>query len=143
MKHGNNPETAAAFVHGYEMNGSNLYARHNCIYSYCTMIANKCKGVILLNSCDYSHTTQRHKLHITRAANVRLFEVPKICGIWGGSEPSEKDNRTNYEYLCRQAEEAAKKASKARTDRNRIFWTEEAHRRNNEAADYATIFGVI
>lgn len=101
MKRGNNPETANAFVLGYEMQGSNLYSNGNNIYSYNTEIASNCKGVILLNCRDYSNTTQRHKLHIRRAANaqrVKLFEVP-VCYNWNGLTPEQHEQ--NITYLLR------------------------------------------
>ena len=145
MKHGNNPETAAAFVKGYEMQGSNLHTNGESIYSYSTPIANKAKDVILLKNLYYSHTTQRHKLHIRRAANrngVQVYEVPTIFGHWYGGEPTEADHKTNFEYLREEAQEAYKKSTRARTDRTRQFWQEETQRRTETARKYRDLFGV-
>jgi hypothetical protein len=140
MKHGNNPETAAAFVNYEEMQGSNLYSFGDIIKSYNTIIATHFGGVILLNNRDYSHTTQRHKLHIIRAArNLDVFEVPNIYR-WNGL--NKDDHRTNFEYLREEAQEAYKKSTRAKTDRTRIFWTEETKRRTETARRYRDIFEV-
>lgn len=141
MKRGNNPETATAFVHYEEMNGSNFYSYADICKSYNTVIASHQTGkyntpVILLNSCDYSNTTQRHKLHIRRAARkTTLFEVP-ICYRWNGLTKDE--HRTNLEYLQARTEEARQKARKAR--KYTELWTEETGRRQAEADIYKAIF---
>lgn len=132
MKRGNNPETATAFVLGYEMQGSNLYSNGSNIFSYSTEIASNCKGVILLNCRDYSNTTQRHKLHIRRAANahkVKVFEVPFIS--WYG-EPTATQHAANVEYLLKQAETMKAKADRARTYKAFCRLQEEKYR---QAAD--------
>lgn len=138
MKRGNNPETANAFVLGYEMQGSNLYTNGNNIYSYSTEIASHCKGVILLNCRDYSSTTQRHKLHIRRAANahkVTIFEVPFVS--WYG-EPTATQHAANIEYLTGKAEEAQRKGQRART-RKAIYFAR-AERYTTKAEEYKRIF---
>ena len=138
MKRGNNTETATAFVLGYEMQGSNLYSNGNNIFSYSTEIASNCKGVILLNCRDYSNTTQRHKLHIRRAANahkVTIFEVPFIS--WYG-EPTETQHAANIEYLTSKAEDARKKGQRARTRKAAYF--AQAERYTTKAEEYKRIF---
>lgn len=138
MKRGNNANTANAFVLGYEMQGSNLYTNGNNIYSYSTEIASNCKGVILLNSRDYSNTTQRHKLHIRRAANahkVTVFEVPFIS--WYG-EPTATQHTANIEYLTGKAEEARRKGQRARTRKAAYF--AQAERYTAKAEEYKKTF---
>lgn len=138
MKRGNNANTANAFVLGYEMQGSNLYTNGNNIYSYSTEIASNCNGVILLNSRDYSNTTQRHKLHIRRAANahkVTVFEVPFIS--WYG-EPTATQHAANVEYLLKEAETMRAKADRARTYKSFYRLQEEKYRQ--AAEDYTNIF---
>lgn len=138
MKRGNNANTANAFVLGYEMQGSNLYTNGNNIYSYSTEIASNCKGVILLNSRDYSNTTQRHKLHIRRAANahkVTIFEVPFIS--WYG-EPTATQHTANIEYLTGKAEEARRKGQRARTRKAAYF--AQAERYTAKAEEYKKTF---
>lgn len=138
MKRGNNPETATAFVLGYEMQGSNLYSNGNNIYSYSTEIASNCKGVILLNSRDYSNTTKRHKLHIRRAANahkVTIFEVPFIS--WYG-EPTATQHAANIEYLTSKAEEARQKGLRARVYKAAYFM--QAEKYTAKAEDYKKTF---
>lgn len=132
MKRGNNTETATAFVLGYEMQGSNLYSNGNNIYSYITEIASNCKGVILLNSRDYSNTTKRHKLHIRRAANahkVKVFEVPFIS--WYG-EPTATQHAANLEYILQEAETMRAKADRARTYKTFYRLQEEKYRMEAE-----------
>lgn len=138
MKRGNNANTANAFVLGYEMQGSNLYTNGNNIYSYSTEIASNCKGVILLNSRDYSNTTQRHKLHIRRAANahkVTVFEVPFIS--WYG-EPTATQHAANLEYLTSKAEEARQKGLRARTRKAAYFM--QAEKYTTKAEEYIKTF---
>lgn len=138
MKRGNNANTANAFVLGYEMQGSNLYTNGNNIYSYSTEIASNCKGVILLNSRDYSNTTQRHKSHIRRAANahkVTVFEVPFIS--WYG-EPTATQHTANIEYLTGKAEEARRKGQRARTRKAAYF--AQAERYTAKAEEYKKTF---
>ena len=138
MKRGNNANTANAFVLGYEMQGSNLYTNGNNIYSYSTEIASNCKGVILLNSRDYSNTTQRHKLHIRRAANaqkVKLFEVP-ICYNWHGLTPEQHEQ--NLLHLLRQAETMRAKADRART--YKAFYRLQEEKYRQAAEDYKNTF---
>ena len=138
MKRGNNANTANAFVLGYEMQGSNLYSNGNNIFSYSTEIASNCKGVILLNCRDYSNTTQRHKLHIRRAANahkVTVFEVPFIS--WYG-EPTATQHAANMEYLTSKAEEARKKGQRARTRKAAYF--AQAERYTTKAEEYKKTF---
>ena len=138
MERGNNANTANAFVLGHEMQGSNLYTNGDNIYSYSTEIASNCKGVILLNCRDYSNTTQRHKLHIRRAANahrVKLFEVPFIS--WYG-EPTATQHAANVEYLTGKAEEARKKGQRARTRKAAYF--AQAERYTTKAEEYKKTF---
>ena len=138
MKRGNNPETANAFVLGYEMQGSNLYSNGNNIFSYNTEIASNCKGVILLNCRDYSNTTQRHKLHIRSAASahkVTVFEVPFIS--WYG-EPTATQHAANIEYLTGKAEEARRKGHRARTRKAAYF--AQAERYTAKAEEYKKTF---
>jgi len=138
MKRGNNTETATAFVLGYEMQGSNLYSNGNNIFSYSTEIASNCKGVILLNCRDYSNTTQRHKLHIRRAANahkVTVFEVP-VCYNWHGLTPDQ--HRTNVEYLLKEAETMRAKADRART--YKAFYRLQEEKYRQAAEDYKNTF---
>lgn len=138
MKRGNNANTANAFVLGYEMQGSNLYTNGNNIYSYSTEIASNCKGVILLNCRDYSNMTQRHKLHIRRAANahkITVFEVPFIS--WYG-EPTATQHAANIEYLTGKAEEARKKGQRARTRKAAYF--ARAERYTAKAEEYKKTF---
>jgi len=138
MKHGNNPETATAFVNYEEMIGSNLYSFGDIIKSYNTVIATHFGGVILLTCWDYSHTTQRHKLHISRAAKgVTIFEVPNIYR-WNGL--NESDHQTNFEYLREEAQTAYKKSQRARADHTRKFWEEETQRRTETARKYRELF---
>jgi len=138
MKTGNNTETATAFVKMQEMKGSNFYAFEDICKSYNTIIASHQNGVILLNSRDYSNTTQRHKLHIRRAAtaqNVTLFEVP-ICYNWNGLT---RDQHTaNVEYLLKQAETMRAKADRARTYKSFYRLQEEKYRQTAE--DYKNTF---
>jgi hypothetical protein len=136
MKTGNNPETATAFVNMQEMKGSNFYALETICKSYNTIIASHEKGVILLTSYDYSNTTQRHKLHIRRAAkNTTLFEVP-ICYNWNGLTPDQ--HRENVAYLLREAETMRAKADRARTYKTFYRLQEEKYRQ--AAEDYTNIF---
>ena len=114
MKRGNNTETAQAFINNEEMHGSNLYACGNICKSYDTIIASHANGVILLTSRNYSVTTQRHKLHIRRAATaqkVKIFEVP-ICYDWKGLTPDQHER--NISYLLSEAETMRAKADRAR-----------------------------
>ena len=128
MKTGNNPETATAFVKMQEMKGSNFYAFEDICKSYNTIIASHQNGVILLTSYDYSNTTQRHKLHIRRAASaqkVKLFEVP-VCYNWNGLTPEQHEQ--NITYLLRQAETMRAKADRARTYKTFYRLQEEKYR---------------
>ena len=138
MKRGNNANTANAFVLGYEMQGSNLYSDGTNIYSYATEIASHCNGVILLNSRDYSPTTQRHKLHIRSAAlahGITLFEVPYISRY---GAPTQTQHVANIEYLTGKAEEARRKGQRART-RKAIYFAR-AERYTAKAEEYKRIF---
>lgn len=136
MKTGNNPETATAFVKMQEMKGSNFYAFEDICKSYNTIIASHQNGVILLTSYDYSNTTQRHKLHIRRAAGEKkLFEVP-ICYNWHGLTPDQ--HRTNVEYLLKEAETMRAKADRART--NKSFYRLQEEKYRQAAEDYTNIF---
>ena len=135
MKRGNNTETANAFVQGYEMQGSNLYSFGDICRSYSTVIASKEKGCILLTSYDYSNTTQRHKLHIRRAANVPLFEVPN-CYNWNGLTKAQHEE--NLQYLLEEAETLAAKADRARIYGSTYRLLEEKKRQ--QAQQYADIF---
>lgn len=138
MKHGNNPTTAIAFVNYEEMSGSNFYALGDICKSYNTVIASHTNGVILLNACDYSNTTQRHKLHIRRAAKrLTLFEVP-IVYRWNGL--TKEEHRKNLEYLQENAESLQRKAAKARTARNIEIYTQAAEDARESAKEYADIF---
>lgn len=140
MKTGNNPSTAKAFVNYQEMKGSHFYSYGDICKSYNTIIASHANGVILLTSYDYSNTTQRHKLHIRRAAtNLDLFEVP-ICYNWGGLTPDQ--HRTNFEYLMEEAQSAYKKSTRAKKEETRQFWQEETKRRTEAASKYRDIFEV-
>lgn len=138
MKTGNNPTTATAFINMQEMKGSNFYAFEDICKSYNTIIASHQNGVILLNSRDYSNTTQRHKLHIRRAAGqkaVKLFEVP-VCYNWHGLTPDQ--HRTNVEYLLKEAETMRAKADRARTYKSFYRLQEEKYRQ--AAEDYKNTF---
>ena len=138
MKRGNNPETATAFINMSEMIGSNFYAFEDICKSYNTIIASHQNGVILLNSRDYSNTTQRHKLHIRRAANaqrVTLFEVP-VCYNWHGL--TNEQHAANIEYLTGKAEDARRKGQRARTRKASYF--AKAERYTTEAEEYKRIF---
>jgi len=128
MKTGNNTETATAFVKMQEMKGSNFYAFEDICKSYNTIIASHQNGVILLNSRDYSNTTQRHKLHIRRAANaqkVKLFEVP-ICYNWNGLTRDQHEK--NITYILNEAETMRAKADRARTHKTFYRLQEEKYR---------------
>lgn len=128
MKTGNNPTTAAAFVKMQEMKGSNFYAFEDICKSYNTIIASHQNGVILLTSYDYSNTTQRHKLHIRRAANaqkVKLFEVP-VCYNWHGLTPEQHEK--NLAYILNEAETMRAKADRARTYKTFYRLQEEKYR---------------
>ena len=138
MKTGNNPTTATAFVNMQEMKGSNFYAFEDICKSYNTIIASHQNGVILLNSRDYSNTTQRHKLHIRRAANaqkVKLFEVP-VCYNWHGL--TNDQHATNIEYLLKEAETMRAKADRART--NKAFYRLQEEKYRQAAEDYKNTF---
>lgn len=138
MKRGNNPETATAFINMSEMIGSNFYAFEDICKSYNTIIASHQNGVILLNSRDYSNTTQRHKLHIRRAANaqrVTLFEVP-VCYNWHGL--TNEQHAANIEYLTGKAEEARKKGQRARIRKAAYF--AQAERYTAKAEEYKKTF---
>lgn len=135
MKTGNNPSTAKAFVNYQEMKGSNLYSFGDICKSYNTIIASHTNGVILLTSYDYSNTTQRHKLHIKRAANCKLFEVP-ICYNWNGLTTDQ--HKKNLSYLLEQAETMEQKANKARIYGSSYRLIAEKYRQ--QAADYESIF---
>ena len=136
MKRGNN--IATAFVQGYEMQGSNLYSFGDICRSYSTVIASKEKGYILLTCYNYSNTTQRHKLHIRRAARqeaVKLFEVP-ICYNWHGLTSDQHEK--NVSYLMEKAETMKAKADRARTKKAFYKLQEEKYRQAEE--DYTNIF---
>ena len=138
MKTGNNPETAKAFVKMQEMKGSNFYALETICKSYSTVIASHEKGVILLTAYDYSNTTQRHKLHIRRAAReegVKVFEVP-ICYNWNGLTTDQ--HRENIAYLLKEADTLRAKADRARTNKSLYRLQEEKTRQ--AAEDYTNIF---
>lgn len=138
MKRGNNTETATAFVNMSEMIGSNFYAFGDICKSYNTIIASHQNGVILLNSRDYSNTTQRHKLHIWSAAyaqRVTLFEVP-VCYNWHGL--TNEQHAANIEYLKGKAEEARRKGQRARTRKAAYF--AQAERYTAKAEEYKRIF---
>ena len=138
MKRGNNPETATAFIDMSEMIGSNFYAFEDICKSYNTIIASHQNGVILLNSRDYSNTTQRHKLHIRRASTaqkVKLFEVP-VCYNWHGLTPDQ--HRTNVEYLLKEAETMRAKADRART--YKAFYRLQEEKYRQAAEDYKNTF---
>ena len=138
MKTGNNPTTAAAFVNMQEMKGSNFYAFEDICKSYNTIIASHQNGVILLTCNDYSNTTQRHKLHIRRAAaaqKVKLFEVP-ICYNWHGLTPEQHEK--NLLHLLKQAETMRAKADRARTYKAFYRLQEEKYRISAEY--YKNIF---
>lgn len=118
MKHGNNKETASAFVNFQSCKGSNLTSYGSEIWSYQTMIAAHNNGAILLTCKGYSNTTRKHKAHIksaAAAANVALFEVPYI-------EPDEKQNGQNFEYLLSIANDFADRAKRARKESNKSFY---------------------
>lgn len=112
----NNPTTAEAFVNYRNAEGSNLRSYGSDIWSYRTMIAQNVNGAILLTFRDYSNTTQRHKLHIRRAAQEAqrvLFEVVNI----NPTKPEE--HKDNYNYLLEIARGYKAKADRARTEANR------------------------
>lgn len=112
----NNPTTAEAFVNYRSAEGNNLRSYGGDIWSYRTMIAQNVNGVIMLTSRDYSNTTQRHKLHIRRAAadaHRVLFEVVNI------NPTSPKEHNENYNYLLEVAQGYKAKTDRARTDANR------------------------
>lgn len=136
MKTGNNPTTATAFVNMQEMKGSNFYAFEDICKSYNTIIASHQNGVILLTSYDYSNTTQRHKLHIRRAAHGKtLFEVP-VCYNWHGLTPEQHEQ--NILYLLKQAETMRAKADRART--YKTFYRLQAEKYRMEAEYYRKTF---
>lgn len=136
MKRGNNPETATAFINMQEMTGSNFYAFKDICKSYNTIIASHQNGVILLTSYDYSNTTQRHKLHIRRAAEEKkLFEVP-ICYNWNGLTRDQHEK--NISFLLEQAETMRAKADRART--NTAFYRLQEEKYRQAAEDYKNTF---
>lgn len=136
MKHGDNQQTATAFINFQDCKGSNLTSYGSEIFSYRTQIATHQDGAILLTYKDYSSTTQRHKLHIRRAAaaaNVATFEVPFI-------NPDEKQHSQNYLYLLSLAAGLVEKMKRARKPETRRRYNAAALAAQDTAANYKFIF---
>lgn len=145
-----NKETARAFIQGKPANGSNFFTDGTTATSYTTQIAYNANGAILartkypINSAIYTGiwygrtaTTERQKSHIksaAAAAGVLYFEVPHAIN------PTEAEHAQNLAYFENCAQDARNKASRARTERNRLFWQEEAERIAQEGNDYYLIF---
>ena len=127
-----NKEIATAFFNGKIAKGNHMHTNGREIYSYSTMIAQKQeKGIILLNSRDYSPTTQRHKLHILRACKgLTVYEVRRI------EKPTETEHAQNLAELQNIAEDWSRKASKARKEETRKYYTERAEEANTTANNY-------
>ncbi len=67
----NNENIAHKFVYGQDGKGSNFRSIDNTLYSYSSILARKDQGLIIISStiANYSSTSGRHMLHLSRALN--------------------------------------------------------------------------
>ena len=128
-----NAEVAREFARGRNANGGHISSHYGNLYSYTTKIAAMYGGTILMTCEDYSATTARHKLHLTRAAGAAgaaIFEVPEIdIATKGASE-------RNSTYLRNLVEFWRGKMDRARNDRTRIYYRYQIDRAEESATGY-------
>lgn len=143
MKYANN-KLAQAFEkitldNSQSMQGSNMFAEHETIYSYghhfpiATKTIERLNGkpVLLFNKDGYSNTTARHKSHVAQAfSDWEIVQIPTEDLQAYTSMVNHAESTVNAEVrtgilksLVAQHEEYINKALRARKEENKDFYS--------------------
>ena len=139
-----NIEAATAFVQGYEANANNLRTDGNILVSYYTVIGLRAEykntnfaNVLFLCRAGYSNTTRKHKSHVYSAAYRNGYKVIEIDEV---RPYNDNDHQKNLKGFEEAAQEYTDKAKRARTERNKRYYTEQAEQEKANEAIYKAVY---
>ena len=140
-----NRETANAFVHGMQADGSNLRTDGIILVSYYTVIGTRAeyynttegREVIFLCRAGYSNTTRKHKAHVYSIACRDHYKVIEIAKV----QPyGETDHATNIASFNDTIEALKRKADRARKEYTKAAYLRQADREAANMETYKRIF---
>lgn len=140
-----NRETATAFIHGTQANGSNLRTDGTILVSYYTVIGTRAehynttegREVIFLCRAGYSNTTRKHKAHVYSIACRDHYKVIELAKV----QPyGEKDHATNIASFNDTIEALKRKADRARKEYTKAAYLRQADREAANMETYKRIF---
>jgi len=139
-----NYTTAKNFVQGYEANANNLRTDGIILVSYYTVIGLRAEyintnfaNVIFLCRAGYSNTTRKHKSHVYSNAiryGYKVIEVNEVRPY------NDNDHQKNLKGFEEAAQEYRTKATRARTDRNKAIYMEQAEREQENERIYKAVY---
>ena len=140
-----NNETANAFVHGMQANGSNLHTDGIILVSYYTVIGTRAeyynttegRETIFLCRAGYSNTTRKHKAHVYSAAcrkGCKVIEIAKVQPY------GETDHAKNIESFKDEIASLQRKADHARKEYTKAAYLRQADRESANMETYKRIF---
>lgn len=140
-----NRETANAFVHGRKADGSNLRTDGTILVSYYTVIGTRAehynttegREVIFLCRAGYSNTTRKHKSHVYSSASRYGYKVIELDTVRPYNDHDHEKNLKGFEEA---AQEYRTRAERARTDRNKAIYFEQAKREEENEKIYKAVY---
>lgn len=139
-----NYTTAKNFVQGYEANANNLRTDGIILVSYYTVIGLRAEykntnfaNVLFLCRAGYSNTTRKHKAHVYSNAYRYGYKVIEINEV---TPYNDKDHQKNLKGFEEAAHEYRTKAERARTDRNKAVYMEQAKREEENERIYKAVY---
>lgn len=139
-----NYTTAKNFVQGYEANANNLRTDGTILVSYYTVIGLRAEykntnfaNVIFLCRAGYSNTTRKHKSHVYSNAYRYGYKVIEVNEV---RPYTDKEHAKNLKGFEEAAHEYRTKATRARTDRNKAVYMEQAKREEENERIYKAVY---
>lgn len=140
-----NRETANAFVHGMQADGSNLRTDGIILVSYYTVIGTRAeyynttegRETIFLCRAGYSNTTRKHKSHVYSIACRDHYKVIELAKV----QPyGETDHAKNIESFTAEIASLQRKADHARKEYTKAAYLRQADREAANMETYKRIF---
>ena len=139
-----NYTTAKNFVQGYEANANNLRTDGIILVSYYTVIGLRAEykntnfaNVLFLCRAGYSNTTRKHKSHVYSNASRYGYKVIEVNEV---RPYNDNDHTKNLKGFEEAAKEYRTKAERARTDRNKAAYMEQAKREEENERIYKAVY---